>query len=43
MKFALNDKVKEFSWFPGDKFLNLIFSRNWVLVFFVHLEKNHLW
>ena len=24
MKFALNDKVKGFSQFPGDKFLNFI-------------------
>ena len=24
MKFALNDKAKDFSWFPGDKFLNFI-------------------
>ena len=44
MKFALNDKSKEFYWFPGDDFSNFIyFFHKLDLSVFVDLEKFKLW
>ena len=44
MKFSLNDKAKRFSWFPRDKFLNLIlfFPEIGSSVFGIYLQPDTL-